>query len=199
MRHLLGARYQFDFLEGAYPWPASSGIREAFGADQVCFSYTNGSPSNTSEVVDDLAEYLEENGPFELVLAFSLGAGVITTLLLRESARFGTDAVSLATKNIKSLVLFSGILPMDWPSLAQGVMRPKHAAEVGELERIQIPTIHVWDEKDPEYPGQSAEVLLMYSRKGRIEIRHDSGHRIPNRPHTVSLVAEGIQQLARHW
>ena len=199
LRHVLGSQFQFHFLEGAYPWPASSGIRETFGADQACFSYTNGTASNTIDVVSDLAEYLHENGPFDLVIAFSLGAAVITTLLLRDAAGGGDGGVSQATKNIKSLVLLSGTLPMDWSSLTQGIMRPRRAAEVDESQRIQIPTVHVWDEKDPEYPGQSAQVLLMYGGKERIEVRHDVGHRVPSHPRTVGLIAEGIQQLARHW
>lgn len=85
LRYHLGpaTAYDFDFVGGAYHWPAYPGISDLFGPQQAYLSYIDGSAAGAIAFLEDLAARLTENGPFDAVMGLSVGGAKLATLLLR--------------------------------------------------------------------------------------------------------------------
>lgn len=186
LRYQLGDAYQYDFLDGEYPWPAAKGICEVFGDRQVCYSYFDGSPESVLKAVDDLATYVTDHGPFHAVMGFSLGAALVATLLLRAEKQ-------QARPPIKCAIFLCGTLPCDWHELESGHMRLLQAEDVGQA--IQIPSVHVWSLEDVDYPGQSAQLAQMCEATRRLEVLHSGGHSVPSQGNELVAFAHAVQQI----
>lgn len=185
---MLGDGYQFDFVEGNHPWPAAPGIREVFGNNQICFSYSDGSAESTREAVSDLADYIIANGPFPCVLGFSMGASLLATLLLSADARS-------AANQIKSAIFLSGTAPCDWDELQKGRIRFLNGKDVPRQDAIRTPTLHAWSAFDLDYPGQSCQLVQACKEDNRKEIMHSAGHAIPIADHEITNIAAAIREL----
>lgn len=185
LRHQLGDDFHFDFLDGEHPWPAANGICEAFGDQQICYSYFDGSTRSVIKAVDDLADYVRDNGPFDAVMGFSLGAALVATLLVR-------DTKPVPSLRIGCAIFLCGTLPCDWHELGQGSMQLLLAKDVGNV--IQIPTVHAWSPNDVDYPGQSAQLFQMCEATKRVEVLHGGGHSVPSQGVELVALAEAIQR-----
>ncbi|KAI0485235.1 serine hydrolase FSH [Xylariaceae sp. FL0804] len=187
LRHHLGDGYGSEFLEGAYLWPPAPGVQSLFG-EQPCYSYFDGSPQGAAAAVDDLADYLHENGPFDAVVGFSLGAALAASLLLRNEQQGVRHQVRCA-------VFVCGVQPCDWSGLRQGTLHLLQAEDV--QRRIHLPTVHAWSPGDTEYPGQSQHLVQMCSKAGRFEVVHSAGHSVPTNKEEVGLLAEAIRHALK--
>ncbi|KAI2479854.1 FSH1 domain containing protein [Pyrenophora tritici-repentis] len=172
LRQQLIPHFDWDFIEGSHFWPAAKGVCEIFGTHQVCYSYFDGTAQSASNAIEDLAAYVIENGPFDVLIGFSLGAAMIATLLL-------SSEHSKARSNIKSVALLCATLPSDWNELLNGRITQLRARDVKEDRRIKIPSVHAWSPDDVDYPGESIEVLRMCVSSRRVEITHSMGHSVP--------------------
>ncbi|RYP04515.1 hypothetical protein DL764_004416 [Monosporascus ibericus] len=184
LRYQLGDEYQYDFLDGAHPWPTAKGIDQLFGDHQVCYSYFNGSAESAMTAVNDLADYVMENGPFDAVMGFSLGAALAATLLLRAEKQ---QAIS----HIKSAIFICGTLPCDWDELRRGNMHVLQPEDVKGM--IRIPTVHAWSANDVDYPCQSILLMQMCHSTVRLEAAHSAGHCVPSQVKEVAALANCIQ------
>jgi dienelactone hydrolase len=180
----LGNDYDFDFVDGAYPWPAARGISEVFGEKQMYYSYFDGSAESVRGTVKALGEYAVANGPFDAVMGFSLGAALAMTLLLY------ADKVGLPRVPFKCAIILCGTLPCDWASLEKGEVQL--LSETGP-NAVNIPTIHFWSPQDTDYPGQSPEVVKMCNVTTRLELIHSAGHGLPTQSQPVTELAQAIQ------
>lgn len=173
LRDMLGGDIKYDFLQGAHPWPAASGVVEIFDRHQVYYSYLDGTPQSTINAVNDLFEYASEFGTFDAVIGFSLGAALAATLLLRQPEQMK------GPMHFKIAIFISGTLPGDWKLMKKDSMALVQASSV--KHQIQIPTIHIWNPEDHEYPGQSDELLQMCARANRGKLRHSTRHGVPDK------------------
>lgn len=187
LRYKLGDEYQFDFIEGSYPWPAAPGIKRTFGS-HICYSYHDGTPTSIMTALNDFAEYITENGPFDAVIGFSLGAALVATFLLYPMWH------PSAQSQIKSAIFICGTLPCDCDALAGGVFCLIRAKDVVDKALITIPTIHAWSQEDREYPGQSEELVKMCQRGNRIELTHEAGHAIPSQGDEIAAIEKAIRE-----
>ncbi|PHH91884.1 hypothetical protein CDD83_9905 [Cordyceps sp. RAO-2017] len=185
LRHQLGDDFEYDFVEGSYPWPAATGICDVYGDHQPCYSYLDGTAQGAVAAVDDLAAYVREHGPFDVALGFSLGAALIATLLPRPES--GPGAVA-----IRSAVFLSGTLPGDWHALQKGTMRYLEAKD--RPGPIRIPTVHAWSPKDAQHAGHSESLLHMCEPATHISVLHGAGHAIPSGDSDVGAIAEAIRR-----
>ncbi|KAK5996309.1 Esterase C25G4.2-like protein [Cladobotryum mycophilum] len=185
LRYRLGLEeVQCDFVEGAHLWPAAPGIKETFGYHQNFYSYSDGTAQSVITAVNDLAEYVEDNGPFDAVMGFSLGAGLVATLLLRSG---------LKQTAIKSAIFLSACSPCDWGALEQGRLRFLTAEDAVNI--IGIPTVHSWSHLDTINPGQSEQLLRICDKKTCTEVRHNAGHNVPNQVGEVGALATAIKRM----
>jgi len=187
LRHELGAGFEYDFVDGTHPWPAAPEIAQVFGNQQNCYSWYDGSAASVATAVDDLAGYVEENGPFDSVFAFSLASGLVATLLLRPTP-------SAVQPHIKSVVFMSAsTLPCDWHELKKGNIRFLGMNDISGS--IDIPTLSVWSVEDAMSLGRADELMRMCNEKRRGEVHHSAGHGIPARGTEVGAVAAAIRQM----
>ncbi|PLB54711.1 hypothetical protein P170DRAFT_505429, partial [Aspergillus steynii IBT 23096] len=182
LRYLLGDQYEFDFVDGAHPWPAYPSIAEVFGHDQVCYSYCDDTPQSVRRAVADLAQYAAENGPFDAVMGFSLGAALALTLLLNH------EQLGLSEPPFDCAVLLCSVLPCDWSALERDQVELLSPSQVSRP--VQIPTVHCWSPEDLDHPGQSQKVISMCTPDGRVELVHHAGHTLP-------VDGAGVEQLAQ--
>ncbi|PQE18044.1 serine hydrolase FSH protein [Rutstroemia sp. NJR-2017a BVV2] len=136
--------------------------------------------------VKDLTEYVEENGPFDAVLGFSLGAALLATLLLRN------DRSQL---RIRSAIFLCGTLPYNCHELEHGNKRYMQADCMTERTKIQIPTVHAWSPQDVDYPGQSEQLIRMCNEENRIEIQYSAGHGVPATGNGLLAIANAIRKI----
>ena len=124
----------------------------------------------------DLIAFIEEEGPFDGVMGFSQGAGLAVSYLIHQTQE--KPKTSRSSPRIRCAILFSGGAKDDPRGLfGNGPRRAMSLEEDGEV--IEIPTLHVWGHKDPNYP-EFGPVLLGLCEKGeREEFFHDGGHEIP--------------------
>lgn len=185
LRYHLGQGFQYDFVEGSHPWPAAKGIKEAFGAHQVCYSYLDGTPSSAVEAIDKLGSYVRENGPFDVAMGFSLGAALIATLLLQPD--------DWLKGYIRTAVFVCGIRPGNLAVPEEGPIAFMDSSGIGRA--ITIPTLHSWSPEDAEFPGHSEKLMQICAAKSLVEIRHSAGHGIPSRGDEVVALATTIRDM----
>ncbi|KAI2628871.1 serine hydrolase FSH [Hypoxylon sp. NC1633] len=194
LRYHLGPSFVFTFVNGAHPWPAAPGIEHSYGLEQAadCFSYYDGSASSAEQAVRDLALYLCENGPFDFILGFSLGAAVAATLLLCP----GLDQeLRKAQSMVKAAVFICGILPQKWESLQKGILEEIKPEDIPEEMKINISTVHAYSQQDNEF-GDQSEMLARMCVKGKmLSILHTAGHDAPKELEEVKALAEAMRLI----
>ncbi|KAI0972149.1 serine hydrolase-domain-containing protein [Xylaria arbuscula] len=136
--------------------------------------------------VDDLADYVTENGPYDAVIGFSLGAALIATLLLHT----GKDN---AIQQIRSAVFICGTLPCCPKELAIGRIRLLQAKDATSV--IKTPTLHLWSREDAEYPGQSEQLVQVCTKETRRVIMHGAGHNVPSRSNEAAEIAAAVVEV----
>ena len=130
----------------------AAGIREMFG-EQICYSYYDGSAESALAAVQDLSAHATDNGPFDVVLGFFLGATLAATLLLRDTNNglYNFDRGPNQSETFKCAILVCGTLPCDWYELMQRNMKVLNSGHV--KPPVRIPTVHIWSPEDTSYPG----------------------------------------------
>ncbi|KAI0553285.1 serine hydrolase FSH [Xylaria curta] len=191
--------WQFEFVNGAYPWPADPIVAEVFGAHHTGLSYFDGSASSALAAIDSLAAHLIQNGPFDCVIGFSMGAAMVATLLLtpRTSAHDKADWVA-ARPMVRCAVFLCGTLPVDPRQLEQGKMgwiEPNMVSQDGHLCPIDVPTVHVWSLADTQNASASQSLKLMCLGNKSNEILHDAGHTVPCEGSIVQVIADAIRTM----
>ena len=122
--------------------------------------------------MEQLHDYVEAEGPFDGVLAFSQGAGLAAMHLVHQSLREPKQKPSF-----KVAILISCIAvydPIAW--LQHGEVRTMDSALDGQP--ISIPTAHVWGAEDGRRP-ESKAVGNLSNETSRNVFVHEGGHEVP--------------------
>lgn len=201
LRYHMGSptTFEFDFVDGAHPWPAHPSIYEVFGPQQTYLSYFDGSALGAIAAVDDLATYLIDNGPFDAVVGFSMGGALAATLLLRPQnpAMDKADWIS-ARAMVRSAVFLCGTLPVDVMELWRGRMAwisPQDIGPGGKLYHIEVPSVHAWSPEDVEIPEESKALTRMCDASKVVEILHSEGHGVPSKSVEVAAISSAIIEM----
>lgn len=148
--------------------------------------FDENSPQSVLDAVNNLDRYIDIQGPFDGLIAFSQGGVLASTLLVRQ-ARRNPDAVAL-----KVAMFFSALVPVDPDVLESGVITPLDHALVGEI--ISIPTVHVWGAAkhgELAWPPK----LFRLCKEGE-HFEHSGGHEIPGSKDRAA-VTEIVQRMRR--
>ena len=119
----------------------------------------------------DLEAYVETAGPFDGLMAFSMGAILGATLLVRK-------AQANAMLPFRLAVFFCGGVPGDPSALDRGESRLLNSSLDGEV--LHLPTAHVWGKNDPGNPFWGPELAKLCSRQLATTFIHEGGHDIPS-------------------
>ncbi|KAM0145727.1 hypothetical protein ACHAQE_011113, partial [Botrytis cinerea] len=126
-------------------------------------------------VLKEINDYLNENGPFDGVMAFSLGcmvaAGLVTYHQQFENV---THTVS---SQLKCAIFFSA------PMASEPGSRYEEGRQIDWFsyrEMICVPTAHIWGASETDIPGECASPLRSICQKDlRSIFIHEGSHEIP--------------------
>ncbi|KAE8143893.1 serine hydrolase FSH [Aspergillus pseudotamarii] len=190
LRYQLGETFEYDFVDGEYHCSAARGISEIFGDDQIYYSYFDGSADSAMKATRDLLAYTDENGPFDAVMGFSLGAALAVMLLLHVNQLQAAGEQIPVRLPFKCAILLCGVLPYSLTELQRGQKKLLHPEETGAI--IRIPTVHAWSPNDVDYPGHSRLLMQMCDPAKRVDIAHCVGHGVPSRGEELIKLAQAI-------
>lgn len=133
--------------------------------------------------LDQLSTYIEEEGPFDGVIAFSQGAALVSAYLIH---------VSRQNKSMpfRCAIFLSGALPFDPEALREGTVEHVQVPRTGPL--LTLPTTHIWGRKDMEFKRDSEMLASFCDESQREQFVHEKGHEIPG-----SRAHEDLQRCAR--
>ncbi|KAF3911013.1 hypothetical protein AA313_de0202319 [Arthrobotrys entomopaga] len=127
--------------------------------------------------MNDLKAYIEEEGPFDGIIAFSHGASLASSLLLAEGHPNGNSRNKLADR-FKCAIFIAAGAPIDSEALRNNKLE---LLTKGSKSRIYIPTAHIWAANDPLGPTMSAVVEALCISNVRHVYVHNEGHMVPGR------------------
>ena len=145
-----------------------------FTADDEYFEYFDlDSAASIRKALSDLESYMTEEGPFDGVLAFSLGGALAATLLIDKFLQQGQPNPN---PPFQCAFFLSTAIPYDPTAILKGEIR-KIGPTAGPL--IQIPTAHIWGSND-DLGTETCPVLReLCSPHLRTTFVHDLGHDVP--------------------
>lgn len=162
-------------------------------------SYYDGTAISAVDTLDALADYIIEEGPFDAILGFSMGAMMAATLLLCPNITSSVRSTwADARSKIRSAVFFCGLQPMDSIELVGGGLEKVKNDQVGPSSpwhAIQIPTLHIWSREDTGSSNESESLIAMCEEGVRTEITHGEGHVIPSKLDKVDEIVVAMAKL----
>ncbi len=147
--------------------------------DEYFQYYDHNDPKSIQTAVDDLEQYIADEGPFDAVLAYSMGVALAATVMIRQSVHHPVaNGVTF-----KMAVFLSGSPPYDYAALTRGEIRMYLEGTDGV--KINMPTAHIWGSNDQEWSHAGIEVVKICNPDVRYQYLHGAGHQIPNSPPEV--------------
>lgn len=155
------------------------------------------------DMLEDLAEEVTSQGPFDGVMGFSEGGIVAATLLLEDARR--------PFAGFKCGIFFSAAPPLDPDAIRAGAVRCMDPDTDGVA--LDVPTAHIyscrngpapsstdtggpaiprspletlWSERDWSSPGDVHGALVRLCDGGEVSV-HDHGHQVPGTAHPEAL------------
>ena len=139
--------------------------------DRGFFAYFDDSSlSSCRQSLEDLEHYVKISGPFDGLMAFSMGAVLGATLLVRQAQNGAEVPFRLA-------IFFCGGVPGDPTALDQNAFRLLDSTTDGEI--IGLPTAHIWAHNDPSTLS-SPELAKLCIAQLKTTFIHECGHNIPS-------------------
>ncbi|KAI9041925.1 uncharacterized protein KD926_006262 [Aspergillus affinis] len=183
LRYELGDGHTYDYAEGTASCPIDPGLATYFLTNDDCFAYFDPSrPESFATALHHLAEFIEHEGPFDGIMAFSQGAQMAAALLARLQAHRPTGYP------VRCAIFLSAATPDGAPILGP----PTDEVEVP----LQLPTAHIWGETD--YSATSRMLSTMSRPEWCFPFVHSGGHEVPGgssrrygyaRPRTAGFIA----------
>ncbi|KAL2818528.1 MFS general substrate transporter [Aspergillus cavernicola] len=176
IRYELGDNHTYDFVEGTIPCQMYPGVeRIALEGEPVYAFMDPQKPETGVTAYQNLEEYLEEEGPYDGVIAFSQAATMILTYLVYVARQNALGHHNIAPFRF---AIFISVVqsPIDYEALGQGQLieiRPEHAKGA-----VEIPTVHIWGALDSDPKGASRAAELCRDDMKWIYV-HERGHEVP--------------------
>ena len=147
-----------------------------------CYNYYNiAVPETMLSTLEDLENYLEDQGPFDAVLGFSQGAILAATFMVKEARE------NRITTAFRCAIFFSCPAVVD-------PLRCKVLDAETDGEILCVSTAHIFGSKDPA-PDACFNVSQVCDRRKSEVYEHDCGHEIPRESHAVSEIALRLERV----
>jgi pimeloyl-ACP methyl ester carboxylesterase len=172
LRYELGPDHEYEYLQATLPAPLAEELKPYYPSSTQTFNYADSKdPISVRQALEQLHTFIQLEGPFDGVIAYSLGAGFAATYIIQQAS------APLPVSPFKCAIFFSAARPVDPGSLSGGVVRLMDPDVDGI--RIHIPTAHIWGSNDTLHPGTSQFVRGLSDPMLREEVVHQEGHDIP--------------------
>lgn len=120
-----------------------------------------------------LATYIELEGPYDGVLAYSHGAALAATYIIQQAQLHPT-----LPPPFKCAIFLSGGIPLDSFALDRDEIR--WLEPLKDRKPLKLPTAHIWGSNDKLYPDTSSVLSKLCEDGMKFEFLHEEGHDIPN-------------------
>ena len=134
----------------------------------------------------DLRRFIQKQGPFFGLLAFSEGASIGATILIEDARRHG------GSLGIKCAILFCAVPPLDLNLDRNETASIRKLVPAVDGVLLRIPTAHIWSEGGDWFPGMGRELLALCDESTREEVVHSLGHDVPG-----SRSNKGLREAVR--
>ncbi|KAF5716828.1 serine hydrolase FSH [Fusarium mundagurra] len=188
LRHQLShsQSHKYEYVDGGEPMPPAPGIEAFIGDDESLAYYHPHSAKSILTAIDDLWEYIAEEGPFDGVLGFSQGASLAAMIIAR--ARHSNPPP------FQFAIFFCAGLPYCEKSLSAGEVKFLRLEDT-QGPVIHVPTAHIFGKKDPDVSYSKAMTELCHPW-GRVLLDHGAGHEIPRVPvEIVDDMARAVEKV----
>ncbi|KAH8690542.1 serine hydrolase FSH [Talaromyces proteolyticus] len=174
IRYELDNTHTYDFVEGTLPASLAPELHQFFPIDGSYFEYFDFYSGDTiHKALNNLGSFLELEGPYDGVIAFSQGATLVATYLMRQALKSPQKPLPF-----QCAVFFCGGMPFDPKALECGEIK-QLSKEDGDKLLPGFPTAHIWGRNDNVWPGTSEVLHALCDPKVSTMFLHDEGHSIP--------------------
>ncbi|KAB8270077.1 serine hydrolase FSH [Aspergillus minisclerotigenes] len=188
LRYELGDSHSYDYAEGTIPHPMDPEVATYFRTNEGCFAYFDPEkPETFSAALSHLQDFIEQEGPFDAILAYSHGAQLAAAWLAVQ------DKKGPAYRSIRCAVFLSGGIPYELvscPNNGRPVMRHMDPCKTGVV--VDVPTTHIWGRDDRQYPGTSEVLSNLCVSKWREVFIHPGGHEVPGASAKEAVVGAAL-------
>ncbi|KAJ5894605.1 hypothetical protein N7495_006296 [Penicillium taxi] len=201
LRYELGSNHTYDFVDGTVPWEMDKGVSglkcadnesnneadmtEFISSGDKTFAYCDtSSVQSCAKASEDLDRYLESEGPYDGVMAFSMGATFVLSWMTKKIREQKEKSVQLP---FKLGIFFSNAGELLDYNISSDNMITLDSIPFDEL--IGLPTAHIWGISDPD-----KENALLGSQACKEEVRHVFIH---ERGHEVPISSENVISMAK--
>ncbi|KAL9636599.1 MAG: hypothetical protein Q9204_002195 [Flavoplaca sp. TL-2023a] len=148
------------------------------GGDKFFAYFDEASAGSCRQSLIDLDAYIESAGPFDGLMAFSMGAVLGATLLVQRVQKNAVLPFRLA-------IFFCGGVPGDPSALDHNKIRFLNSASDGEI--LHLPTAHVWGKNDSGSLTWGPGLAELCNGQLATTFTHDGGHEIPGWNNSAGL------------
>jgi hypothetical protein len=141
--------------------------------------YEEGSVDSYSKAVADMDRYIELEGPFDAVLAFSQGSSVAAGFLMKTQSQ--------GRVHFGCAIFIAGLVsPYDDSRVAAGAEKNAARGRDGG-QRISMPTTHIWgaSEENPAIPRELYERCVSEASSMLV---FEGGHEVPGAKNNKALL-----------
>ncbi|KAJ5661741.1 uncharacterized protein N7477_009357 [Penicillium maclennaniae] len=191
LRYELGEGHSYDFVNGPVPWEMDHDLDElAMGEEQTYAICDPKSASSCIGAMKNIERYIETEGPYDGVMAFSQGASIILGWMINKQRE--AKWVSSQQCPFKVGIFFSNPWRVyDGNALANDQLVFLNPEDFEGL--LDLPTAHIWGSADKACALAQAISTSCVADKRSVFI-HERGHEIPAKSDTVILMARVINR-----
>ncbi|KAI0015456.1 serine hydrolase FSH [Xylariomycetidae sp. FL0641] len=190
-RYELADQHTYEFVQGIVPWALPSGMETLLDPSTEHYAYYDTtSLSSFIAALDSLEAYVEGEGPFDGVVAYSQGAGLVAMLLVRRKY-LRPQEKSL----FKCAILFSPVQVYDPVAFLEKGEVKVLDSDVPTTLRLTIPVAMVYGSNDENRAECEGLKSVFDSRLLSVSV-HDGGHEVPGIGARDGLL-EGVKMARR--
>ncbi|KFY81216.1 hypothetical protein V499_00042 [Pseudogymnoascus sp. VKM F-103] len=183
LREELAGDHEFDFFDGEFETAPADGVGDIFAGPY--YSWLRDPESVTkaslSQSIENIKEYVAENGPYDGAMGFSQGAAMVMALLYDHQAKqpFSPPPFQVA-------IFLCGGMPEPLRQLCPDGLK------------LPVATTHILGGKKDYLYGETLQLRDACSTAFRAEFEHNKGHSIPRKPELTASMAKAITQSIDH-
>lgn len=149
-----------------------------------------GNTQDYQKALNDLEHFVDQEGPFDGIMAFSQAAGLAASLVVHKMQTTSDETGQHSA--FRCAIFFSGGVAVDMSMRTE--YRPRLMTYETDGEFIKIPTAHIWGVHDDPVVGLPLSKLCC--KELRAEFVHKGGHEIPG-PKDPDGVQKTIRMVKR--
>jgi predicted esterase len=172
-RYELADQHTYEFVQGVIPWRLPEELASYSNSSDEHYAYYGMSDTSFIAALDDLEAYIEAEGPYDGVMAYSQGAGLATMLLVRRQHLHPDKAPPF-----RCAILFSPVQVYDPVAYLDNGAVAVLDGNTRLMGKLQIPVSIIFGETD-ERKNEAKSVESICGPSLLSALVHKGGHEVP--------------------